>query len=169
MSPFDLRGKLAVVTGARRGIGRSFAVALAGAGAEIVGVSRDLEPDGSQVQRDVEATGREFTALQADLADRGSVTDLVARLEDMGRDVDILVNNAGTIRRADAVDHADADWDEVLAVNLSSQFVLTREIGRGMVARGRGKIIFTASMLSFQGGIRVPSYTASKRDRKSVV
>lgn len=162
MSPFDLRGKLAVVTGARRGIGRSFAVALAGAGAEIVGVSRDLEPDGSQVQRDVEATGREFTALQADLADRGSVTDLVARLQDMGRDVDILVNNAGTIRRADAVDHADADWDEVLAVNLSSQFVLTREIGRGMVARGRGKIIFTASMLSFQGGIRVPSYTASK-------
>lgn len=159
---FDLTGKLAVVTGARRGIGHAMAEALAEAGADIVGVSANLEPTGSDVQRRVEAAGRSFTSYQVDFADRSAVADFAGLLISAGRPVDILVNNAGTISTAPAIDHADAAWDHVIAVNLSSQFVLTREIGRGMVERGRGKVIFTASMLTFQGGINVISYTAAK-------
>jgi 2-dehydro-3-deoxy-D-gluconate 5-dehydrogenase len=162
VNPFDLTGKLAVVTGARRGIGRAMAVALARAGADVVGVSEHLEPDGGEVAREIEAAGRRFTGLRADLADRGAVTDLAARLNDLDVPVDILVNNAGTIARSPAGRHSDADWDRVIEVNLSSQFVLSREIGRGMVERGRGKIVFTASLLSFQGGINIPGYTAAK-------
>jgi 2-dehydro-3-deoxy-D-gluconate 5-dehydrogenase len=162
MNAFDLNGRLAVVTGARRGIGMAMAVALARAGADIVGVSANLEADGGKVAREVEAAGRRFTGLRADLADRQAVTDLAARLNDLDAPVDILVNNAGSIARAPAAEHSDADWDRIIAVDLSSQFVLSREIGRGMVARGRGKIIFTASLLSFQGGINVPGYTAAK-------
>ncbi len=162
MNPFDLTGKLAVVTGARRGIGRAMAVGLARAGADVVGVSAHLEPDGGAVAGDVRACGRRFVALSADLADRQQVRALTAQLEGLDRPVDILVNNAGTIARAPAVQHGDADWDRLLEVNLSSQFVLSREVGRGMVERGRGKIVFTASLLSFQGGINVASYTASK-------
>lgn len=162
MNPFDLTGKLAVVTGARRGIGLAMAVALARAGADVVGVSQHLEPDGGEVARQVEAAGRRFTGLRADLADRAAVTDLAVRLNDLDAPVDILVNNAGTIARTPAAQHSDADWDRVLEVNLTSQFVLSREIGRGMVERGRGKIVFTASLLSFQGGINIPGYTAAK-------
>jgi 2-deoxy-D-gluconate 3-dehydrogenase len=162
MNAFDLSGRLAVVTGARRGIGMAMAVALARAGADIVGVSANLEADGGQVAREVEAAGRRFTGLRADLADRQAVTELAARLNDLDAPVDILVNNAGSIARAPAAEHSDEDWDRIIAVDLSSQFVLSREIGRGMIARGRGKIIFTASLLSFQGGINVPGYTAAK-------
>jgi len=162
VNPFDLTGKLAVVTGARRGIGLAMAVALARAGADVVGVSQHLEPDGGEVARQVEAAGRRFTGLRADLADRAAVTDLAVRLNDLDAPVDILVNNAGTIARTPAAQHSDADWDRVLEVNLTSQFVLSREIGRGMVERGRGKIVFTASLLSFQGGINIPGYTAAK-------
>jgi 2-deoxy-D-gluconate 3-dehydrogenase len=157
---FDLTGQLAVVTGARRGIGFAIADALAAAGADIVSVS--LEPDGSELQRRVEAHGREFLALPADLADRAAVLGLAARLGELGRPVDVLVNNAGTIRRAPAAEHPDADWDHVLAVNLDAPFLLAREVGARMVERGRGKIIFTASVLSFQGGVNVPGYVASK-------
>ncbi|GAA1762788.1 SDR family NAD(P)-dependent oxidoreductase [Kocuria aegyptia] len=159
---FDLTGKLAVVTGAKRGIGRAMAEALAAAGADIIGVSATLEQEGSAVSRAVEALGRSFSARTVDFTDRGDVTALGRELAAMERPVDILVNNAGTIRRAPAAEHPDELWDEVIQVNLSSQFVLTREVGRAMLARGTGKVIFTASLLSFQGGINVPGYTASK-------
>jgi 2-deoxy-D-gluconate 3-dehydrogenase len=161
--PFDLTGKLAVVTGAKRGLGRAMAEALAAAGADIIGVSATLEPEGSQVAQAVESLGREFSARTVDFSDREAVAALGAELAAMERPVDILVNNAGTIERAPAAEHSDDLWDHVLQVNLSSQFVLSREIGQSMIQRGaRGKIIFTASLLSFQGGINVPGYTAAK-------
>ncbi|MEK2494069.1 SDR family oxidoreductase [Kitasatospora purpeofusca] len=162
MTPFDLTGRLAVVTGARRGIGRAVARALAEAGADVIGVSASLEKSGSAVEEDVTAAGRTFEAIRADFADPGSVRALGADLAGRERPVDILVNNAGTIRRAPAAEHTDADWDLVLQVNLSAQFALTRAVGAAMVARGRGRIVFTASLLSFQGGITVPGYTAAK-------
>jgi 2-deoxy-D-gluconate 3-dehydrogenase len=162
MNPFDLTGRLAVVTGAKRGIGFAIAEALAAAGADIVAVSAAMEASGSEVEKRVTALGRTCTPLRADLADRAAVAALATTLGDLDRPVDILVNNAGTIRRAPAAEHSDSDWDHVLNVNLSSQFVLTREVGRRMLDRGRGKIIFTASLLSFQGGINVPGYTAAK-------
>ena len=161
-SMFDLSGRLAVVTGARRGIGLAFAEALAAAGADIAGVSASLETDASEAQRRIEALGRTFHPFPADLSDPGAVRELPARIAELARPVDILVNNAGTIRRAPAAEHSDADWDAVLAVNLDAPFRLARDIGAGMLERRRGKIIFTASMLSYQGGIKVPGYTASK-------
>ncbi len=159
---FNLSGKTALVTGCKRGLGRAMAQALAQAGADIIGVSASLEISGSQIEQDVTALGRRFTAYKCDFADKQAVLDFAAQaLADSPR-IDILVNNAGTIRRAPAVDHSDDDWDDVLEINLSSQFRLTREIGRAMVAQGSGKIIFTASLLTFQGGINVPGYAASK-------
>ncbi len=158
---FDLSGRTAVVTGARRGIGLAMAEALALAGADVIGVSAQLEPDGSEVERRVRAAGRRFAALRADLADRTAVHRLARDLTALGP-IDILVNNGGTIARTPAAEHPDEMWDHVLEVNLSSLFVLSREIGRTMVERGRGKIIFTASLLSFQGGVTVPGYVASK-------
>jgi 2-dehydro-3-deoxy-D-gluconate 5-dehydrogenase len=160
-APFDLTGHTAVVTGARRGIGLAMAEALALAGADVVGVSAQLEPSGSEVERRVRAAGRTFTGLRADFADRSTVHRLACELNALGP-IDILVNNAGTIARAPAAEHSDDQWSHVLEVNLTSQFVLSREIGREMVRRGSGKVIFTASLLSFQGGINVPAYTASK-------
>ncbi|MCQ9181001.1 SDR family oxidoreductase [Streptomyces sp. IBSBF 2953] len=162
MSAFDLTGRLAVVTGARRGIGRAMARALAGAGADVIGVSANLETSGSDVEKDVLAAGRTFEAVRADFADPAAVRALGADLAGRERPVDILVNNAGTIRRAPAAEHTDADWESVLQVNLNAQFALSRAVGASMVHRGHGKIIFTASLLSFQGGITVPGYTAAK-------
>jgi len=159
---FDLTGRVAVVTGARRGIGLAMAGALADAGADVIGVSASLEADGSDVEKRVRGAGRAFTGLAADFAEPEAVRSLVGAIEALDCHVDILVNNAGTIARAPAVEHSDEDWDRVLQVDLTSQFVLSRELGRGMIARGSGKIIFTASMLSFQGGINVPGYTAAK-------
>jgi 2-deoxy-D-gluconate 3-dehydrogenase len=159
---FDLSGRLAVVTGVRRGIGLAIADALAGAGADILGVSASLKKEGSDAQRIVEAHGRSFEAHTVDFADRAAVTAFGERLAARERPVDILVNNAGTIERAPAAEHPLELWDKVLEVNLSSQFVLSQLLGRGMLERGRGRIIFTASLLSFQGGINVPGYTASK-------
>jgi 2-deoxy-D-gluconate 3-dehydrogenase len=156
---FDLTGKIAVVTGASRGIGRAMAEALASAGADIVGVSATLRP-GSDVERAVEATGRSFEALACDFADADAVTRLGRELAE--RAPDILVNNAGTIERSPAAEHPLSSWDRVLQVNLSSQFVLTQAVGRTMIERRSGKVIFTASLLSFQGGINVPGYTAAK-------
>jgi 2-dehydro-3-deoxy-D-gluconate 5-dehydrogenase len=161
-SAFDLSGRLAVVTGARRGIGRAISVALAAAGADIIGVSAHQEVSGSDVERDVTALGRSFTGLPADLSSRPSVRDVAATLAGGDRPVDILVNNAGEIRRSPAVEHSDEDWDDLVETNLTSAFILARELGRGMLDRGRGKVIFTASLLSFQGGINVAAYTATK-------
>jgi 2-deoxy-D-gluconate 3-dehydrogenase len=164
---FDLTGKTALVSGAKRGIGRAMAEALASAGADIIGVSKTLESSGSEVGAAVEAYGRKFTAYQVDFADRAAVADLAREVAP--RAVDILVNNAGTILRAPAAEHSDELWDEVIDVDLSSQFVLTRALGRGMLARGSGKVIFTASLLSFQGGINVVSYAAAKSGIAGVI
>ena len=159
--PFDLSGRTALVTGCRRGIGKAAAIALAAAGADVVGVSASLVP-GSAVAEKVEALGRSFHGYRCDFADRSAVYELVATVRrDVGA-VDILVNNAGTIARTPAAEHPDEMWDRVLEVNLSAQFVLSRELGRDMLARGHGKIVFIASLLSFQGGITVPGYAASK-------
>jgi 2-dehydro-3-deoxy-D-gluconate 5-dehydrogenase len=162
VSMFDLTGRLALVTGARRGIGLAMAEALAGAGADIIGVSAGLELDGSEVAQRVAKLGRTFTPLRVDLADRAAVTALAAELAALSRPVDVLVNNAGMIHRAPATEHGDDDWDRVLQVDLTAPYVLAREVGRGMLERGSGKIIFTASLLSFQGGVNVVSYTAAK-------
>lgn len=158
-NPFDLTGKTALVSGCKRGIGRGMTEALAAAGADIIGVSASLETEGSAVGRAVEKIGRSFTAYQVDFSDRAAVKAFADSLDVVP---DILVNNAGTIRRKPAAEHPDEWWDEVVEVNLTAQFVLSREIGAKMIARGSGKIIFTASVLTFQGGITVPGYAASK-------
>ncbi len=158
----DLSGKTALVTGARRGLGKAMAVGLAEAGADVIGVSASQEDAGSDVQQLVERAGRRFIGHGCDLSDRESVYELLVRLAEEQRQVDILVNNAGTIRRHPAADHSDQDWDHVIEVNLNAPFILARELGRRMIERQSGKIIFTASLLSFQGGITVPGYTASK-------
>lgn len=162
LNRFSLVGKTALVTGCRRGIGKAIAVALADAGADIVGVSRSLEASGSEVQKAVLAQGRKFKPYACDFADRKAVYALIERLRNECPVIDILVNNAGTILRKPAVEHPDEYWDTVIEVNLNAQFVLTREIGKRMVERGKGKIIFIASLLTFQGGITVPGYAASK-------
>jgi len=159
---FDLTGKIALVTGCKRGIGMAMALGLAEAGADIIGVSANLELAGSQVSLSVEALGRKFKAYQADFSNRDSLYAFIKQLKADYPCIDILVNNAGTIKRNPAAEHSDEFWDEVLEVNLSSQFILSREIGSIMLANGGGKIIFTASLLSFQGGINVPGYAASK-------
>jgi 2-deoxy-D-gluconate 3-dehydrogenase len=157
---FDLSGKVALVTGCTRGIGLGIAQALASAGADIIGV--DVLDDATALRQSVEAAGRKCTAMQADFSDRASVEGLLQALAKDAAPIDILVNNAGMIARAPALEHSTETWDRVLEVNLTTPFVLTRELGKGMVERGHGKVIFTASLLSFQGGILVPSYTASK-------
>jgi 2-deoxy-D-gluconate 3-dehydrogenase len=160
--PFRLDGKTAVVTGARRGIGKAMAVALARAGADVVGVSATLEASGSEVEREVTALGRTFRGYACDFADRAAVYGLIDHLRHDVRRIDILVNNAGTILRKPAAEHPDDYWDKVIEVNLNAQFVLTREVGKDMLARGSGKVVFVASLLSFQGGVTVPGYAASK-------
>lgn len=161
LDQFKLNGKVALVTGCKRGIGKAMAIGLAEAGADIIGVSATLEP-GSSVEKEISALGRKFKGYTCDFADRESLYAFIAQLKKDFARIDILVNNAGTIRRQPAAEHSDEDWDKVIEVNLNSQFVLTREIGKEMVARGAGKIIFTASLLTFQGGVTVPGYAASK-------
>jgi len=157
---FRLDGRCALVTGAARGLGQGMAIALADAGADVAGVD---VIDLGETRKRVEAAGRRFAAIEQDLrgtaAARRSVERAVAAL---GR-LDILINNAGIIRRADAIDFSETDWDDVIDINLKSVFFLAQAAARQFVAqRGGGKIVNIASMLSFQGGIRVPSYTASK-------
>lgn len=161
LSSFDLSGKTALVTGCKRGIGFAMAEALAEAGADIIGVSATLEP-GSDIEKAVTALGRKFTAHQCDFSDREAVKAFAAKVLAEQGTPDILVNNAGTIKRAPAAEHPDELWFEVIDVNLNAQFLLSRDIGAKMIERGSGKIIFTASLLTFQGGITVPGYAASK-------
>ena len=162
LDQFRLDGQTALVTGCRRGIGMALAEALAEAGADIIGVSSSLRESGEEVADHITALDRRFFGYKFDLANRQSLYEFVRKVTASGRQVDILVNNAGAIRRGPAAQHSDTDWDDVIEVNLTAQFILSREIGKQMLARGRGKIIFIASVLSFQGGITVPGYAASK-------
>lgn len=158
-TPFDLTGTTAVVTGARRGIGYAMAEALAEAGANIIAASARQEEDGGAIGRRVQELGRTFDGHAVDFRDRSAVTAFGEAVADRA---DILINNAGTIQRSPAAEHPLEWWDEVIEVNLSSQFVLAQTVGAAMIKRGSGKIVFTASLLSFQGGINVPGYTAAK-------
>ncbi|PSJ42972.1 2-dehydro-3-deoxy-D-gluconate 5-dehydrogenase KduD [Allosphingosinicella deserti] len=158
-NPFDLTGRVAVVTGANTGIGQGIAVALAQAGADVALVGRSSADETAELVR---GAGRRAILVKADLSTIAPVQDVVDQtLAELGG-LDILINNAGIIRRADAVDFTEGDWDAVIDTNLKSVFFLCQSAGRHMIGQGRGKIINIASMLSFQGGIRVPSYTASK-------
>ena len=159
---FDLQGKVALVTGCKRGIGLAMAKGLAEAGADIIGVSASLELEGSIAEKEITALGHKFTAYQCDFSDRASLKEFTAKVLAEHGVPDILINNAGTILRQPAAEHSDEYWDQVIEVNLNSQFVLSRDIGAKMLERGSGKIIFTASLLTFQGGITVPGYAASK-------
>ncbi|MFZ4621865.1 MAG: 2-dehydro-3-deoxy-D-gluconate 5-dehydrogenase KduD [Bacteroidota bacterium] len=156
---FSLQGRTAIITGASTGLGRGMAVALASAGADCVLVSRS-SPD--ETVSAIEAIGRKAVVVLADVAERTSTEKIIsAAMKEFGR-IDILVNNAGIIRREDALEFTEKDWDEVMDVNVKSGFFLSQAAARQMIKQGKGKIINIASLLSFQGGIRVPSYTASK-------
>lgn len=157
---FSLAGKTAVVTGCDTGLGMGMAIALAEAGADIIGTSRKGDP--AAVKTAVESTGRKFTYHSVDISDRKLVYEFIEKVLSENKRIDILVNNAGTIMRKPAAEHPDEYWDKVIDVNLNAQFILGREFGKHMLANGGGKIIFTCSLLSFQGGINVPGYTASK-------
>ena len=161
INQFDLTGKTALVTGSDTGLGQSMAIALAEAGADIVGTSRTDATKGSQTEMAVVAVNRKFKSYVVDLSDRAALYTFIQEVK-ANHTIDILVNNAGMIMRKPAVEHPDEWWDKVMSVNLDAQFLLTRELGKEMVSRGSGKIIFTCSLLSFQGGINVPGYTASK-------
>jgi 2-deoxy-D-gluconate 3-dehydrogenase len=158
-SIFSLAGRVAMVTGANTGLGQAIAIALAEAGADIIAVGR-TEP--GETSASVLGLGRRFLAVHADLASTEAIPTIVeTALSQLGQ-IDILINNAGIIRRNEALEFSAADWDAVLDVNLKSAFFLTQAVGRHMIAAGHGKVINIASVLSFQGGIRVASYTASK-------
>ncbi len=157
---FNLSGKTAVVTGCDTGLGQGMAVALAEAGANIVGAS--IVDDYSATKEAVEATGRKFTYHKVDISDRDALYAFINKVKADNKRIDILVNNAGIIMRKPAAEHPDEYWDKVISINLDAQFILGREFGKTMIEQGGGKIIFTCSLLSFQGGINVPGYTASK-------
>jgi len=159
-SVFDLTGQQALVTGANTGLGQGMAVALAEAGANIVAVGRS---PADETKNAVEATGRRFTDIRADLLDRATVRTVVSHAEDRAGPSNILVNNAGIIRRSDALEFSENDWDDVMDVNIRTLFFLSQDFAASVVRRKQpGKVINVASMLSYQGGIRVASYTASK-------
>jgi 2-deoxy-D-gluconate 3-dehydrogenase len=159
VNPFELGGRVAAVTGANTGLGRAIAEALAGAGADVALVGRS---DPSETLAAMQALGRRAMWVKADLGRRPDYSAIVAEITGNLGGLHILVNNAGIIRRANAIDFTESDWDAVLDVNLKSVFFLSQAAARHMIPAGGGKIINIASMLSFQGGIRVPSYTASK-------
>ncbi|WP_318374358.1 2-dehydro-3-deoxy-D-gluconate 5-dehydrogenase KduD [Enterobacter sp.] len=160
LDAFNLSGKVAIVTGCDTGLGQGMSLGLAEAGCDIVGINRKYP---HETEQKVTALGRRFTAIQADLSQQASYDALVQEVVSRMGHVDILVNNAGTIRRADALNFSEQDWDDVINLNLKATFFLCQAVARQFIAQGGGgKIINIASMLSFQGGIRVPSYTASK-------
>lgn len=160
LDQFKLDGKVAVVTGCNQGIGQMYAVALAEAGADIIGVS--YVDDFSETEKLIAATGRKFKYYVSDFSNRKSLYEFVKQAKADFPKIDILVNNAGTILRKPIAEHPDEYWDKVIEINLTAQFILTREFGKDMVERGYGKVVFIASLLAFQGGITVPGYAASK-------
>jgi 2-dehydro-3-deoxy-D-gluconate 5-dehydrogenase len=160
LDSFDLAGKVAIVSGCDTGLGQGMARALAQAGADVVGVNVSAP---TETQAQVQALGRRFLDLRANLADISCIEGLVAEARAWGGRIDILVNNAGIIRREDAIKFSEKDWDDVVNLNLKTVFFFSQAVARQFMAQGSGgKIVNVASMLSFQGGIRVPSYTASK-------
>ena len=161
LDQFKLDGKIALVTGCRRGIGKGMAIGLAEAGADIIGVSASLE-ENSEVEKEVKALGRKFHRYTCDFSDRKALYEFIAKVKAEHPRVDILFNNAGSILRKPAAEHPDEYWDKIIETNLSAQFVLAREFGKEMIRRKSGKIVFTCSLLTFQGGINVPGYAASK-------
>lgn len=165
---FDLTGKTALVTGGNKGIGAGMALGLAQAGANIIVASRTVEA-GSEIEQQVLALGRRFKSYKMDASDRSSVYDFVNLVLKENPRIDILINNAGTIMRKPVAEHPDEWWDNVLSINLDTPFILAREFGRHMLEQGKGKIIFTCSLLTFQGGITVPGYAASKGALASVI
>ncbi|MGF7232921.1 2-dehydro-3-deoxy-D-gluconate 5-dehydrogenase KduD [Arachidicoccus sp.] len=158
---FGLEGKTAIVTGSNKGIGKAMAIALAEAGADIIGVSSSF-PENSETETTIKKLGRRFTKYNADFSRREQVYAFIKNVKADFGIIDILVNNAGTIMREPAANHSDEYWDKVISINLDTPFILAREFGKDMIEKGSGKIIFTCSMLSYQGGINVPGYTASK-------
>ncbi len=160
LDKFRLDNKTALVTGSNQGIGKAYAIALAEAGADIIGLSHSN--NFSETEKEVKDRGRMFKSYPCDFSDRESLYDFIRSVKSDYPKIDILVNNAGTIMRKPVSEHSDEYWDRVIEVNLSAQFILTREIGKEMALRGYGKIVFIASLLSFQGGIFVPGYAASK-------
>ncbi|OGU29907.1 MAG: 2-deoxy-D-gluconate 3-dehydrogenase [Ignavibacteria bacterium GWA2_35_9] len=160
LDKFTLKGKTALVTGSNQGIGQYYSLALAEAGADIIGVS--YESNFEETEKMIKRTGRKFKSYVSDFSDRKDLYKFIEQVKSDFPRIDILVNNAGTILRKPIAEHPDEYWDKVIEINLSAQFVLTREIGKAMVENGYGKIVFIASLLSFQGGILVPGYAASK-------
>ena len=158
LDSFNLQGKTALVTGCNKGIGLSISIALAEAGADIIGISSS--GNNANIKMEMEKLKRKFTYFQVDLNNRKNIYDFLKIMESYN--IDILVNNAGTIYRQPAIEHTDENWDNILNINLNAPFIITKSIAKQMLARKYGKIIFTCSLLSFQGGINVPSYTASK-------
>ena len=165
---FNLSGKKALVTGCTRGIGQAMAVGLAEAGADIIGVSSSLQP-GGKTEKDVLEKGQKFYPYSCDFSDRRSLYVFINQVKQEHPQIDFLINNAGIILRKPAAEHPDEYWDKVIDINLNAQFILTREIGKEMVDRRQGKIIFTCSLLTFQGGITVPGYAASKAALGSLI
>lgn len=160
MNLFDLTGKIAIVTGASRGLGKQMCIALAEAGADIVGVAH-TSVDETKIE--IEKLGKKFLGIQADLRDSHVIDEIIEKTINKFEKIDILVNNAGMIKRENAIDYSEEDWDDVLNLNLKTAFFFSQKVARKFIKQNSGgKIINIASMLSFQGGIRVPAYTASK-------
>jgi 2-deoxy-D-gluconate 3-dehydrogenase len=157
---FGVEGKVALVTGGASGLGQAAAIGLAEAGADVIIVANQNRGDATEEL--IRQQGRQAFTIQADLSDERTIPNVVADALKAFGQIDILVNNAGIIRRTPAADHSSQDWHDVINLNMNSVFFLCQQVGRGMIERGSGKIINIASMLSFQGGITVPGYTASK-------
>ncbi len=162
MISFGVQNKIALVTGCSRGIGLAIAEALAQAGADIIGVSNSMPASGSEVEKAVKAAGRQFYPYAVDFSNREALYTFLEKVKADHPRIDILINNAGNIMRKPVAEHPDEYWDKIMEINLNAQFVITREIGKRMLVEKSGKIVFTCSLLSFQGGINVPGYAASK-------
>jgi 2-dehydro-3-deoxy-D-gluconate 5-dehydrogenase len=162
MLNFRVDNKIALVTGCSSGIGMDIAIELAQSGADIIGVANNMPETGSDVSKAVEAAGKKFYAYKADFSNRESLYAFLNKVKAEHPRIDILINNAGHIMREPAATHSDEYWDTIININLDAQFIITRELGKRMLEQKFGKIVFTCSLLSFQGGINVPGYAASK-------